>query len=129
MLYSQATALQSIFTEMARRCALNMGQYTQAAETYMRLAFRAQAQCRSTIETLAEIKNPRPIFINPKQVNHSTGSQQVNNAEGPQQVNNGQSAALPAPQAPLALASQPEPPTLATRAKENRKPENELLEV
>ncbi len=40
-------------------------------------------------ETLAEIKNPRPVYINPRQVNHTTGNQQVNNANGPQQVNNG----------------------------------------
>lgn len=89
MLWSQAQALQSIFYEMARRAALNMGTYIEPAETYLRLALKAQSQCRATIETLGELKNPRPIYINPKQVNHSTGAQQVNNAAGPQQVNNG----------------------------------------
>jgi hypothetical protein len=128
-LLSQAVALEAIFTEMARRAALNMGEYLGPTETYMRLALKAQSQCRATLETLAEIKNPRPIFINGKQVNVSNGSQQVNNAEGPQQVNNGQAAALSAPEAPLAITSQSEPPTLATRARENGKSENELLEV
>jgi hypothetical protein len=44
MLFSQATALQSIFTEMARRSAINMGSHLGATETYLRLALRAQAQ-------------------------------------------------------------------------------------
>jgi hypothetical protein len=91
MLMGQATALQAMFMEMSRRAALNMGTYLGPMETYMRLALKAQAQCRHTVETLAEIKNPRPIYINPKQVNHSTGPQQVNNAGGLQQVNNGSS--------------------------------------
>jgi hypothetical protein len=52
----------------------------------MRLALKAQAQCRATAETLAEIKNPRPIFA--RNFNAVAGNQQVNNAVGPQQVNN-----------------------------------------
>jgi hypothetical protein len=43
----------------------------------MKLALKAQAQCRATIETLAAIKNP-PVF-----------AKQANIANGPQQVNNG----------------------------------------
>jgi len=78
MLTAQATALDSIFTEMARRAALNMGEYINAADTYMRLALKAQSQCRTTIEALAEIKNPRPVaFV--RQANISHGPQQVNN--------------------------------------------------
>jgi len=47
----------------------------------MRLAFKAQAQCRATVETLAEMKNPHPFaFV-----------KQANIANGPQQVNNGAS--------------------------------------
>ena len=80
MLYGQAIALQTIFTSLARRSAANAGEYIDAADKYMRLALKAQAQCRSTLETLAEIKNPRPIsFV-----------RQANIANGPQQVNNGQ---------------------------------------
>lgn len=45
----------------------------------MRLALKAQSRCRATIETLAEIKNPKPVaFV-----------QQANISNGPQQVNNG----------------------------------------
>ena len=88
MLMGQAATLQAIFMEMGRRAALNMGTYIGPAETYLRLALKAQAQCRATVETLAEIVNPRPIYINPKQVNHANGNQQVNNSDGPQQINN-----------------------------------------
>ena len=78
MLVTQADSLNAIFTELARRAALNMGEYINASERYMRLALKAQAQCRATIETLAAIKNP-PVVI----------ARQANISNGPQQVNNG----------------------------------------
>ena len=53
MLTGQAAALNAMFLELARRSGANMGEYIQAAETYMRLALKAQAQCRATLETLA----------------------------------------------------------------------------
>jgi hypothetical protein len=50
-----------------------------ACETYLRLALKAQSQCRATLETLAMIKNPRPLaFV--KHANIAAGPQQVNNA-------------------------------------------------
>ena len=84
MLYGQAMALQTIFTNLARRSAMNAGEYLDAAYKYMRLALKAQSQCRATLETLAEIKNPMPYI------------KQANIANGPQQVNNGQAPAAPA---------------------------------
>lgn len=78
-LVSQAATLDSIFTELARRSGLNMGEYIEASERYMRLALKAQAQCRATIETLAAMKNP-PVVI-ARQANISNGSQQVNNGQ------------------------------------------------
>lgn len=78
MLVAQAIALNSIFAEMARRSALNMGDYLDATDRYMRLALKAQGQCRATLETLATIKNPPVVF-----------ARQANIAHGPQQVNNG----------------------------------------
>ncbi|PVY89359.1 hypothetical protein C8C95_0159 [Acidovorax sp. 99] len=78
MLVAQAIALNSIFAEMARRSALNMGDYLDATDRYMRLALKAQGQCRATLETLAAIKNPPVVF-----------ARQANIAHGPQQVNNG----------------------------------------
>ena len=62
VLISQATALNTIFAELARRAALNMGEYLDAADKYMRLALKAQGQCRSTLETLATVKNPPVVF-------------------------------------------------------------------
>lgn len=76
MLYGQAMTLQTMFTSLARQAASETGlkQY-QAKLTF---ALKAQAQCRSTLEALAEIKNPRPVsFV--KQANISNGPQQVNN--------------------------------------------------
>ena len=56
-----------------------MSEYINAAEIYLRLALKAQAQCRTTVETLVEMKNPRPVaFVS--QANISNGPQQVNNA-------------------------------------------------
>lgn len=79
MLISQAHALQSIFVNLARRSAVNMGEYMGAAETYMRLALKAQSQCRTTLEALAEMKNPKQTaFV--RQQNIANGPQQVNNA-------------------------------------------------
>lgn len=82
-LTAQAVALDAMFNELARRATVNMGEYLTATETYLRLALRAQGQCRATLETLAEIKNPRPLaFV-----------KQANIAQGPQQINNGVSPA------------------------------------
>lgn len=77
LLYSQAVALNAMFSELALRSALNMGTYPQATESYMRLALKAQSQCRTTLETLANIKNPPVVFA--RQANISNGPQQVNN--------------------------------------------------
>ena len=77
MLGGQAAALNTMFAELARRGAVNMGEYMGAAETYLKLALRAQSQCRATLETLAAIKNPPVVFA--KQANIAHGPQQVNN--------------------------------------------------
>lgn len=77
MLGAQAYALNAIFLEMTRRAAVNIGQHLPATEQYMRLALKAQSQARTTIEALAEVKNPRAVaFV--KQANIAN-NQQVNN--------------------------------------------------
>jgi len=81
MLGGQAAALNTMFADLARRGALNMGEYIGAAETYLKLALKAQSQCRATLETLAAIKNPPVIFA--KQANIAHGPQQVNNGTAP----------------------------------------------
>ncbi len=86
ILTAQALTLDKIFNEMARRAALNMGQGLQAMETYLKLALKAQTQCRTTVQTLAEVKNPHPVaFV--KQANISHGPQQVNNGVSPRAEN------------------------------------------
>lgn len=78
MLTAQAVALNQVFMEMGRRAALNMNQYPEATDTYLRLALKAQSQCRQTLESLAEIRNPRHVaFV--KQANIAGGHQQINN--------------------------------------------------
>ncbi len=77
MLSGQAQTLNIMFTELARRAALNMGEHMPAVDMYLRLALKAQSQSRATVETLAEMKNPRSVaFI--RQANVAQ-QQQVNN--------------------------------------------------
>ncbi|RTL22975.1 MAG: hypothetical protein EKK52_04875 [Burkholderiales bacterium] len=78
MLSSQAVALNAMFGELARRSALNMGEYIDASERYMRLALKVQGQCRATLEALAAIKNPPVVFARQANINNG-GQQQVNN--------------------------------------------------
>lgn len=82
MLFGQAHALQSIFVTLAQRAASNIGQYIGATETYLRLALKAQGQCRATLETLATIKNPPVVIARQANINNG-GQQQVNNGAAP----------------------------------------------
>lgn len=86
LLISQAQTLDTIFHQLVRRSVGNMGQghYLQVADTYMRLALRAQGQCRATLETLAVVKNP-PAVAFVRQANIANGPQQINNTGGKSQ--------------------------------------------
>ncbi len=75
MLMSQATSLQSLFARLVEKAMT--GATLPTFETNMRMALRAQAQCRATLETLANVKNPPVVFA--RQANVTTGPQQVNN--------------------------------------------------
>lgn len=77
MLVSQATALQTIFTSLARRAATQ--EQLKHYETFLTLALKAQAQSRATISALVDLKYPK----------QATFVKQANIAHGPQQVNNG----------------------------------------
>jgi hypothetical protein len=77
MLTAQATALNTLFGAMSQRAISNMSVNMEAMEMFMKLALRAQNQCRATLETLATIKNPPVVFA--KQANIAHGHQQVNN--------------------------------------------------
>lgn len=80
MLISQATALQTIFTSLARRAQEQ--EYQKNLEAFLGLALKAQAQSRATISALVDLKYPR----------QATFVKQANIANGPQQVNNGGAA-------------------------------------
>jgi hypothetical protein len=97
MLLAQAHTLDELFNNLARR-AHNQEQMKHY-EAFLRLALKAQGQCRATLETLAAIKTPPVIF-----------AKQANIANGHQQINNGS----PAP---------------ATHAEESKNQPNELLEA
>ena len=95
MLLAQANALNAMFTSLAERATKQ--EYMKNLEAFTRLALKAQSQCRATLETLADIKQPRHVVI----------AQQANLAHQ-QQVNNGtagQPSSAPA-HAPQALAHQ-----------------------
>ena len=75
LLASQAITLDAMFTELARRTALNMGDYINAAESYGRLALKAQSNCRATLEALARLHQPREQTV--KHVHVNEGGQAV----------------------------------------------------
>ncbi len=75
MLASQAMTLDAMFTEFGRRAALNVGEYPQAADRYAKLALKAQTNCRSALEALAKLHQPREQTVRHVQV--SEGGQAV----------------------------------------------------
>ena len=77
MLTAQAHTLDAIFNNHARH-AIN-AQHMNNLDRYLKLALRAQSQCRATWEALATIKNP-PVMGYVRQANIAHGPQQVNNA-------------------------------------------------
>lgn len=79
MLINQADALQAIFVNLTERALRR--EYLAHMEVFMKLALKAQTQCRATLETLATIKNPPVVYA--RQANVTTGPQQINNGVDP----------------------------------------------
>ena len=86
ILMSQAQSLNAVFCDMAKRA--NRQEYVANMDKLLRLALKAQSQCRATLETLANIKNPPIVFakhaniahqqqINNQQINHTAQSEQT----------------------------------------------------
>jgi len=75
MLMNQASALQALFVRLSER-AMEQA-HMPNLEGFMRMALRAQSQCRASLETLAAIKNPPIVYA--RQANVTTGPQQINN--------------------------------------------------
>jgi hypothetical protein len=80
MLIHQAVALQSMFMDLAVRAKGQ--QDLPGVQALTQLALKAQSGSRATLQTLAELKNPRPVFV-----------RQTNVAQN-QQVNNGSQEAV-----------------------------------
>lgn len=76
ILAGQIISLNAIYTELALIARNNMSNCL-VFERLMRLALKAQSNCRATAEALAAIQNPPAVFAH-----------QANIANGPQQVNN-----------------------------------------
>jgi len=77
MLLAQALTLDTIFNDLTLKAVRSLPDSLGNFEILFRLAFKAQAQSRATLETLAAVKNPSTVFA--RQANFATGPQQVNN--------------------------------------------------
>ena len=75
MLLSQAHTLDALFNSLVMK-GLNQS-HMPHYDSFLRLAYKAQAQCRSTLQTLSDIKNPSVVYA--KQANINNGNQQINN--------------------------------------------------
>lgn len=104
MLVAQATALQTMFTNLARRAIAQ--EYLKNMDGFMSMALKAQSQSRATIATLVDLKYPR----------QATFIKQANVAHGPQQVNNG-------------TATAPSTSNSPARTEETKADQPELLEA
>ena len=109
ILAAQAITLDSMFAELARRAANNMGEYINAAERYGRLALKAQSNCRATLEALAKLHQPREQTVRHVHVNeggqaviaeqfhhHAGGHRNAESAEQPHAAGTGAAGSGPA---------------------------------
>ena len=78
-LSAQATVLDAIFNHLVQRAVNNLGHYVDTVETYMKLALRAQSQCRATVDSLAQLKKPSTEVIRQTNIGYN---QQINNRLG-----------------------------------------------
>ena len=77
MLLDQAHVLQAVFTHFTRK--MTVVDYLSQLDAYSRIALKAQNQCRQTLATLGELKNPkRATFITTQ---NNAVNQQINQAE------------------------------------------------
>ena len=109
ILAAQAVTLDHLFAEATRRMAANMGSHLPAMEIYARVALKAQANSRATLEALSKLHQPREQTVRHVHVNeggqaviadqfhHHTGDQgNRKNAEQCHAPANGAAGASPA---------------------------------
>ena len=90
LLISQAESLNTIFCEMAFQSASKSS--LREREILMRVALKAQSQCRATLDSLAGLKQPSVVFAKTaniaqhQQINQAT-NQQINQPNQPNQPN------------------------------------------
>lgn len=77
MLYSQAVALNVMFTSLSRRASIQHDFDIKASITS--LALKSQNQSRNTIQTLINLKQPNQTSFIKQQTNVANGHQQINN--------------------------------------------------
>lgn len=109
LLMAQALSLDGIFTEYARIALVNVSKHMDASERYMRLALKAQANSRATLEALAKLHQPREQTVRHVHVNeggqaviadqfhhHAGGQQNAESAEQPHATGTGAAGSGPA---------------------------------
>lgn len=92
MLVAQAHTLDALFNRLTAHGVSSSGH--AHANTYLKLAMRAQNQARATLETLSYVKNPPGAVQFVRQQNIAQGHQQVVNGSLPQQPGGHAVAAL-----------------------------------
>jgi hypothetical protein len=92
ILVALAATLDTMFTKLTRRAALNVGEYLNAAGPYARLALKAQSNRRATLEALAKLHQPREQTGRHLHVNQ--GGQAIVAEQFHQHVWGGQNVAL-----------------------------------
>lgn len=80
MLYSQAVALNMMFTNTTRKASAQSNINIRA--TLTNLALKSQNQSRNTIQTLINLKQPSQTSFIKQQTNVANGHQQINNGMG-----------------------------------------------
>lgn len=77
-LYAQAIALDAMFDRMLAQ--MGGSDFTPQVQLFGQLALKAQAQCRATLATLAQIKSPDQITFIKQLIQQQNNAIQVNNA-------------------------------------------------
>lgn len=77
MLYSQAVALNVMFTSLSRRA--NNQTNVDIKQVLTNLCLKSQNQSRNTIQTLINLKQPNQTAFIKQQTNVANGHQQINN--------------------------------------------------